>query len=87
MNATVPLVAAVALGLAACDLSQKKPETLPAMIAAGAVANSAPLNTRAGAAGMQTPGREGTASAESAGNERSVRLYGPGVSRKRQTRI
>jgi hypothetical protein len=57
---TLAVGAALAAGLSACDLSQKKPETTA---------------TLQGAAGL------------SAAHERSVRLYGPGVSRQRQTRI
>ena len=54
------LAAAFVPGLSACDISQKKPETI-----------AVPHAT----AGL------------SAAHERSVRLYGPGVSRQRQTRI
>ena len=77
MTRTIPVLAAVALGLTACDLSQKKPETTTAVRAAHVSATPA-------APAMQAPARS---PGDSAGSERSVRLYGPGVSRKRQTRI
>jgi hypothetical protein len=68
------------LGLAAavlitgCDVSQKMPQTAPSLPAATAIARPA-----GGAPAAER-------SPEAAG-EKSIRLFGPGVSRKRQTRV
>ena len=76
----LPLCAALAVALSACDLSQKKPETITTLV----------VSQRVGDSGA-TAGEEAQADSEGAGpdrsGERSIRLYGPGVSRERQTRI
>lgn len=81
-------IAAVAFGIAAiaaCDVSQKTPQT----------GSPAPAFSAAGPAGTVAIGREAQSVADTplhagtgaAIGERSIRLYGPGVSRKRQTRV
>jgi hypothetical protein len=80
-------IAALAFGIAAiaaCDVSQKTPQTsLPA----------ATFNA-VGPAGTVVIGRDAQGAADTlhartgaSVGERSIRLYGPGVSRKRQTRV
>ena len=89
MTAAIPVVAALALGalgLSGCDLSQKKPETQARLLSTGAAAVAEARVETSGIA-IQSAAPEVGASVGSASNERSVRLYGPGVSRKRQTRI
>lgn len=62
--------------LVACDISQKKPE----------VAQGATLRVPAGAAHLPHP--SGPASPfEATSGDGTVRLFGPGVSRQRQTRV
>ena len=56
-----------------CDVSQKTPQT-GSLPAPGAVARPAAANAAA-----SLP--------EAATGEKSIRLFGPGVSRKRQTRV
>ena len=81
LPAALPIAAALAL-LNACDLSQKTPETIATTVATKRVSDSpAPAAAEVDA---QVP--QG-ASADGSGSERSIRLYGPGVSRDRQTRI
>jgi hypothetical protein len=79
-------IAAVAFGVAAiavCDVSQKTPQTG----APAAVFNSV------GPAGTVVIGRDVQSAADTplhagaTSGERSIRLYGPGVTRKRQTRV
>lgn len=70
--------AAFALGLSACDVSQKMPETVSASLVTQRVGDAS-AEAQASADGKPT--------ADAAGHERSIRLYGPGVSRQRQTRI
>ncbi|HEX2827824.1 MAG TPA: hypothetical protein VHP37_15840 [Burkholderiales bacterium] len=65
---------ALAMGLTACDPSQKKPEVI----------ETAVLTQRVGDTPATVPEATGS---PSAGSERSVRLFGPGISRQRQTRI
>lgn len=66
------LGAAVVVALTAgCDLSQKKPET----------ASFAP------SASLPAPQTTGALPGEAAASEKSIRLFGRGVSRKRQTRV
>jgi hypothetical protein len=69
----------LALGLAACDLSQqKKPEVI----------DTAVVTKHVGDTAVAAPGAVGSGpEAAGAGEQRSVRLFGPGVSRERQTRI
>ena len=76
----LPIAAALAL-LTACDLSQKKPETVATTVATKRVSDSP-----GAAIDVQAPVPQ-AANAEGSGSERSVRLYGPGVSRDLQTRI
>ena len=64
-----------AIGLTACDLSQQKPETIDTTV----------VTKRVGDSPVAAPEAIGGRSATE--GERSVRLYGPGVSRQRQTRI
>lgn len=77
------------LALSACDISQKKPETINAALPlATAITQAVPGGIRwaqpAPAQGVIQPPRVGGGDTEAAG---SIRLYGPGVSRKRQTRV
>ena len=81
---------AVLVPLAACDLTQK-PQTLT--VRAGLPVNLVPQQhfpapTTPGV-GVQAPGEPngGASMATDIGSERSIRLYGPGVSRHRQTRV
>jgi hypothetical protein len=66
-------VAAAAVLCTACDVSQKTPQTA-SLPTASAIAR--PVGAPAA-----------DPSPEAAGGEKSIRLFGPGVSRKRQTRI
>lgn len=86
---TLFAIAAAFLLAAGCDISQKKPETAaqasvlaipPSQI--GAIQSVRPSSSRntSEAPVSDLPGTAG------AGN-RSIRLFGPGVSRKRQTRV
>ena len=75
--------AALAL-LSSCDLSQKTPETIGTVLTTQRVTEAAAAGSTA--VQVQAPFPE-TTDAEGPGHERSVRLYGPGVSRDRQTRI
>jgi hypothetical protein len=77
MTSAIPVIAAAAFALAACDLSQKKPETIATML---------PTAQTAGTATQAASAARSAAPAQTA-DEHSVRLYGPGVSRERQTRI
>jgi hypothetical protein len=81
-------IAALAFGIAAigaCDVSQKTPQT----------GSPPPAFNAVGPAGTVAIGRDAQSVAETplhagagaAVGERSIRLYGPGVSRKRQTRV
>ena len=87
----IPLIAVSALVLAACDFSQTKPETtlMRQSTSASRDAQEHPLAMRVAPGGMQEPtDMQSGASGESrAGAERSIRLDGPGVSRKLQIRI
>jgi hypothetical protein len=84
MRACVYAFAAVAsIALCACDLSQTKPETmrtaLSRVFAPGAAeVRRAPAEAERDSAAP----RLGITT-----TDRSIRLYGPGVSRKRQTRV
>ena len=73
-------LAAIALGavlLTACDYSQKKPETgSTAGAHSGVVGSAAPA-----------PSEAQRAPAESGVGDRSIRLFGRGVSRQRQIRV
>ena len=80
-------VAVAAALITACDWSQKKPETgsLPAAaLMAGPAAGGHPMSGPF----LQVPGHPvGVLTGESATGEKSIRLFGPGVSRKRQIRV
>ena len=86
----IPLLVLV-LVLAACDFSQTKPETTVARqsTAAAPEAPAQPFAMRAAPGGMQEPidTQSGLSGEPRAGAERSIRLDGPGVSRKLQIRI
>lgn len=73
-EARIGISLVLAMGLTACDPSQKKPEVIDASV----------VTQRVGETPAAVP-----AAAESASvrEERSVRLFGPGISRQRQTRI
>jgi len=75
-TSALPVIGIALLTLTACDLSQKKPETIKAALP------PAHANVRA----PDAPGGSATG-VENGAAERSIRLYGPGVSRKRQTRV
>lgn len=81
MSACVYTLAAVAtIALSACELSQSKPEMVRTVLPRVDVPD-----TRGTPADEE---REGGAPRLGITNtERSIRLYGPGVSRKRQTRV
>jgi hypothetical protein len=84
MSPTVSVLAVAMLGLAACDVPQKKPETTA--LAARAAVRLAPIRELFGAHPAEGDVQSGSAAAPvAAEGERSVRLYGPGVSRERQT--
>jgi hypothetical protein len=86
MSPTVSVFAVAALGLAACDVPQKKPETTA--LAARAAVRLEPIRELFGArpaeGDVQSDSAEAPVAAE---GERSMRLYGPGVSRERQTGV
>jgi hypothetical protein len=80
------------LTLSACDLSQKKPETIRASLPHGStqtVPSALAVPLPPGPANVHAPGvgRGGPTGVEHGAGEGSIRLYGPGVSRKRQTRV
>lgn len=86
-----PLIAIAALAIAGCDVSQTKPQLNHAQhghSAAGA-ALSQPFAMRATPGDLQEPTEtpSGASDASRVGGERSLRLYGPGVSRRQQIRI
>ena len=76
ISLVLPFTTALVMGLGGCDLSQKKPETVAAKLVTQRVEG-------AQAAGEAQAGP----TPEGPGSERSVRLYGRGVSRQLQTRI
>jgi len=87
----IPLIVVSALVLAACDFSQTKPETalMRQSASASSEASAQPFAMRAAPGGMQEPTdtQSGASGELRAGAERSIRLDGPGVSRKLQIRI
>jgi hypothetical protein len=87
----LPLIAVSALVLAACDFSQTKPETtlMRQSTSASPETPAQPFAMRAAPGRMQEPTdtQSGTTGEPRAGAERSIRLDGPGVSRKLQVRI
>jgi hypothetical protein len=72
--------------LSGCDVSQKRPETA-AVRAMSAPARLVPREPMLAPGGMPAGAADATGEHGTAGAERSIRLYGPGVSRKRQTRV
>jgi hypothetical protein len=93
-TSALPIIGIAMLTLAACDLSQKKPETIRAALPHAAATHTVPqpigsAPAPSAHADPHAPGlRAGSATGvETAVGERSIRLYGPGVSRKRQTRV
>jgi hypothetical protein len=70
---------AVLIPLAACDLTQK-PQTLT--VRASVPRAQQHFSPTAPGVSVQAP-----AESNGVGSERSIRLYGPGVSRQRQTRV
>ena len=85
-RAGVALVVAALLALG-CDISQNKPETSSERVSPAASAvhqtPAAPVLPRSV---VENPAEQrGNAVVES--GEKSIRLFGPGVSRKRQTRV
>jgi hypothetical protein len=81
-------IAAFAFGLAAvtaCDVSQKTPQTAAHTAGLNPVAPAGTVAVgRESLSPSDTPLRDGVGTAV---GERSIRLYGRGVNRKRQTRI
>jgi hypothetical protein len=86
MSPTFPIIAVAALGLAACDISHKKPETTAAA-AARAPVQLAPTRELLGPRPAAADAQPDAASRGGAEGERSIRLHGPGVTRERQTGV
>ena len=86
----IPLIV-LALVLVACDFSQTNPETTVARLSTAAApeAPAQPFAMRAAPGGMHEPidTQSGLSGELGADAERSIRLDGPGVSRKLQIRI
>jgi hypothetical protein len=83
-----PVIVALAVGavlITACDVSQKTPQTSAVTVPA---TMKSPLGAAApvGADVQQRADMPAGFGAIATG-EKSIRLYGPGVSRKRQTRV
>ena len=74
------------LTLTACDLSQKKPETIKAALPHGAASQAAAGTLDSSSLPPDARGRSATGVENAVGGQ-SIRLYGPGVSRKRQIRV
>ena len=89
-TSALPLVGIALLTLSACDLSQKKPETIRASLPHAQSTQTLPSSLGGlplpPAQAPQARGASATGVEKGAG-ERSIRLYGPGVSRKRQIRV
>jgi hypothetical protein len=85
----LPFIAIAALALGACDLSQTKPQTEAALPVRAGATQSIPDALEAARAAVQGPAssRGSATGVESGAGERSIRLYGPGVSRKRQIHV
>lgn len=88
---TLSFIGLAALTLTACDLSQQKPQTIRTTLPPGvgsAQAIPAPLaSEQPSRAAVQAPAHGPAAGGDNGAGERSIRLYGPGVSRKRQIRV
>jgi hypothetical protein len=72
--------------LAACDVSQKLPQTAPSStpdVATSSAVGAVPVARDVRQPAEMPPGFSGAAAA----GGKSIRLHGPGVSRKRQTHI
>jgi hypothetical protein len=90
MAKAAPLIAVLALVLTGCDLAQTGPTTLEMRPTASSspVAPSQPFTIRAAPGGGQDPTDMASATPdESRASGRSMRLHGPGVSRKLQMEI
>jgi hypothetical protein len=88
----LPLIGIAALALTACDLSRMRPETTRAAFPQnGGATQAAPApvgsSLSTAPATVQAPAASTSNGAANAAGERSIRLYGPGVSRKRQIRV
>ncbi|HZN23727.1 MAG TPA: hypothetical protein VFB75_05850 [Burkholderiales bacterium] len=82
-----PVIAALALGVAligACDVSQKTPQTVAPAAGAGPAVPGAVVVGREARNPADMPHGSGVGTTV---GDRSMRLYGPGLSRKLQTRI
>jgi hypothetical protein len=86
MSPTLPILAIAVLGVAACDVSHKKPETTAAA-AARAPVQLAPTRELFGSRPAAADAHPDAASRGGAEGERSIRLHGPGVTRERQTGV
>ena len=80
--AIVPVLALLTFAVTGCDMSQK-PRTIAVEVRPAVSAPAAPGDVLGAGS---TPAANAAAGREASG-ERSIRLYGPGVSRKRQTRV
>ena len=83
------LIAALAIGVAvvtACDVSQKTPQT-GTVAPSAAVVPAVPGTVVVGRDAQTSPETPFLSGVGATSGERSIRLYGPGVSRKRQTRV
>ena len=81
------VIAVLAFGVAligACDVSQKTPQTVAPAAVAGPAAPGAVVVGREARNPADMPHGSGVGATV---GDRSMRLYGPGVSRKLQTRI
>jgi hypothetical protein len=87
----LPVIAiAVLIPLAACDVSQR-PHTKTVRTGSTSVSAMPQQGSSPGVPGIGSPApaepHGGAAMGTEVGGERSLRLYGPGVSRKKQTRV
>ena len=88
---TLPVIAvAVLIPLGACDVSQR-PHTQTVRTGSSSVSAMPQQGSSPGVPGIGSPApgepHGAAATGTEVGGERSLRLYGPGVSRKRQTRV
>jgi hypothetical protein len=87
---TLPVLAlSVLIPLTACDVSQQRPHTTTVRTGSAAVSAVPQQGSLPGLPGIgpQAPAESYGGAGTEMGGERSLRLYGPGVSRKRQTRV
>ena len=87
----LPLIGIAALALTACDVSRMRPETTRAALQQNGANQAVPApvgsSLSTAPASVQAPAASTGSGAATATGERSIRLYGPGVSRKRQIRV